>query len=298
MVDFRRWSVLLTDLDNTLYDWTGYFVPSFRAMVVYLSRQTGESVDTLMADFASVFRRHGSVEYSFAIEELDTLARLHPGLTTHERVEKYWDAVVSFQRLRRHILRPYPGVQEMLARLNEAGVRIFAVTESPGWQVKARLRSLKIDTYFTAVYACYDHEVPRDISLERLRRHPVETYQSNVELFNIPRGLRKPNPAFLESILKDLHLHPSEAVYLGDNLHRDISMAYHCGVTSIWARYGTFTNANNLRTLLKVTPWTKEEVDKSSGQDAELPQPDFIIDSPNEVLDIFWRCFEIEPVLF
>ena len=78
MPDFKNWGVLLTDLDNTLYDWTGYFVPSFRAMVVCLSKQTGESVDTLMADFASVFRRHGSVEYSFAIEELETLARLNP----------------------------------------------------------------------------------------------------------------------------------------------------------------------------------------------------------------------------
>src|SRR5205085_4474173 len=81
MVDFQRYSVLLTDLDNTLYDWTSYFVPSFRAMVVCLNRETGESIDNLMADFASVFRRHGSVEYSFAIEELQTLARLHPNLT-------------------------------------------------------------------------------------------------------------------------------------------------------------------------------------------------------------------------
>ena len=111
------------------------------------------------------------------------------------------------------------------------------------------------------------------------------------------KGLRKPDPAFLEFILQDLHLHPSEAIYLGDNLHRDIGMANHCGVTSIWASYGTFTNVNNLRTLLKVTPWTKAEVDKSSGRDVDLPHPDFIIDSPNEILNIFWRWLEIEPGL-
>ena len=86
-------------------------------------------------------------------------------------------------------MRPYAGAKEMLAKLNEAGVRIYAVTESPGWQVKARLRSLKLDTYFTAVYASYDHEVPQDISLEDLRRHPVETYQLNVELHNVPEGI-------------------------------------------------------------------------------------------------------------
>ncbi len=117
MNDFWRCNTLLADLDNTLYDWMAYFVPAFRAMVVYLSKETGIDVDTLMADFATVFRRHGSVEYSFAIEELETLARLHPELTPIERVNKYWDAVVSFQRLRRQKLRPYPGVQEMLSKL-------------------------------------------------------------------------------------------------------------------------------------------------------------------------------------
>ncbi len=57
-------TLLITDLDNTLYNWVDYFAPSFRGMAKALSREMGVSLDGLFEDFKEVFSRRGSLEYS------------------------------------------------------------------------------------------------------------------------------------------------------------------------------------------------------------------------------------------
>jgi len=284
---FGRSRVLLTDVDNTLYDWVGFYVPAFRAMVVALSERTGIDVPTLMADYAAVYQRHGSVEYTFALGQLETLKRLHPTLTSKERTDTYWDVVAMFQDVRRRTLRPYPGVRTMLARLREAGVPIYAVTESSDFTTSARLRQMGLDPFFSAIYASPDHEAPPDAPLEDVRRHPVGGYLSTLPRRALPRGLRKPASRILETVLEDLGIEPSDAVYLGDSLHRDITLARRVGVPSIWARYGTLVDPNDTRTLLKITPWSRGEIAAALGR-VEPPVPDLTVDTPCAVLDAFW----------
>ena len=63
--------VLITDLDNTIYNWVDFFAPSFRAMLGEMVHLTSLDEDTLISSFQRVYQRHGTSEYSFAIEELD-----------------------------------------------------------------------------------------------------------------------------------------------------------------------------------------------------------------------------------
>jgi hypothetical protein len=64
-------------------------------------------------------------------------------------------------------------------------------------------------------------------------------------------------------------------------------MARSVGVPPIWARYGTLVDPNDVRTLLKITPWSRGEVDAVLGR-VEPPVPDLTVDTPCAVLDAFW----------
>ena len=76
---------------------------------------------TLYGEFKAVFAAHGTVEYSFALQELPSVKALHPGDSSAELVERYRAVIDVFQHRRRAFLRPYPGVRE--------GFR----DPSPGW---------------------------------------------------------------------------------------------------------------------------------------------------------------------
>ena len=63
--------LIITDLDNTLYNWVDYFAPSFRGMVHALSKKSGVEEDLLIQEFRHVYNRHRSIEYSFSVQELN-----------------------------------------------------------------------------------------------------------------------------------------------------------------------------------------------------------------------------------
>jgi len=102
--------LVLADLDNTLYDWPKFFAPSFRAMVHALAPALGLPEDQLYDEFRTVFSRHKSLEYAFAIQELESVRSL-PGDRVQDLVRRGRGAFLSVQRLR---LRPYSNVVETL----------------------------------------------------------------------------------------------------------------------------------------------------------------------------------------
>lgn len=86
---------LITDFDNTLYDWAGFHIPAFTAMLDTLVIESGRKRHQLIREFKAVHQRHGTSEYAFSISELPSLQRLHPGqdpekstLTQLKRIEQ------------------------------------------------------------------------------------------------------------------------------------------------------------------------------------------------------------------
>src|SRR5262249_48928160 len=120
--------LVITDLDNTLYNWVDYFVPSFNAMLRELVRLTNLDEDTLRQSFKRVHQRHGTTEYSFAIEELDVLVSENAGLALSEILAKYDPAIKAFRRVRRRTLRLYEGVSATLQELGRQGKMVAAHT--------------------------------------------------------------------------------------------------------------------------------------------------------------------------
>jgi hypothetical protein len=54
--------LLITDLDNTLYDWVTFFTASFRSMVTELTSML-ETSDNLLEEFKSIHQRCGTSEH-------------------------------------------------------------------------------------------------------------------------------------------------------------------------------------------------------------------------------------------
>lgn len=65
--------LLISDLDDTLYDWTGFFVPAFYAMADEIARMTGIDEKKLLNEYMAAHQRLGSVEYPYATLELPSI---------------------------------------------------------------------------------------------------------------------------------------------------------------------------------------------------------------------------------
>jgi FMN phosphatase YigB (HAD superfamily) len=62
--------LLITDLDNTLYDWVSFFSASFQNMVSELTKLLEVSEETVLSEFKVIHRRYGNSEQPFAVLEL------------------------------------------------------------------------------------------------------------------------------------------------------------------------------------------------------------------------------------
>src|SRR5882724_10930270 len=98
---------LITDFDNTLYDWAGFHIPAFTAMLDTLVIESGIERDDLIPEFRAVHQRHGTSEYAFSISELPSLQRINPG---EDLRQKYAKAIEAYRTSRESHLSLYPGV--------------------------------------------------------------------------------------------------------------------------------------------------------------------------------------------
>ena len=83
-MDKKNIKLIITDLDNTLYDW---FVPWYKSFTVFINdvlEKTTISEDELLAEIKKIHQKHGTSEYTFdlLLKELTITA-----LTKHPNQE-------------------------------------------------------------------------------------------------------------------------------------------------------------------------------------------------------------------
>jgi phosphoglycolate phosphatase-like HAD superfamily hydrolase len=97
-------SVVITDLDNTLFDWFGVWHASFNAMLNKIFDISGVSSEDdkrqIIREIKTIHEKHGTSEYSFLIEEIPTLQKLHPSLGPEQIKEHYDDAIHVYNKER------------------------------------------------------------------------------------------------------------------------------------------------------------------------------------------------------
>ena len=268
----REVSIVITDLDNTLYDWVDIWYRGFRPMLDVLVSQSGISEDKLCAEIKAVYERHGTAEYAFLIEELPSLQEKHPG---ENLKEIYEDAIKAYCKGRKAATKLYPTVRDTLDTIRAAGALIVAYTESQVFYACSRMKRLELDNIIDFIYSPPDHNIPGATHPEDFRMYPPEHYQlSHTGVRTTPKDKLKPSVEVLLAILKDFEVSPSSVAYIGDDLVKDVSMGQGAGVLDAWAKYGKASYESEEYKLLKrVTHWPQSAVDKQKKTDETHIRP-------------------------
>ena len=257
MVAARK-RVLVTDLDNTLWDWFAAWHASFSGMLDALVEDSGVPRRVLEAEIKALHQQYGTTEYSNLLSEVPSLIEAAHGA---EPWKAFPRAVEVLREERRAHTSLYPGVREALTLIKASGTSVVAYTESLAYWTTWRIRRTGLDGVIDVLYSAPDHDLPRGKSFEGMRSQPNAQYglqQTRHE--HVPRGVLKPNAEVLLSILADLDLTAADAVYIGDSLMKDIAMAQAAGVADVHARYGEAQNQSGYDLLRRVTHWSDEDV--------------------------------------
>lgn len=260
-VPARSARVLITDLDNTLYDWFSVWYESFSAMMAEIQRISGLSLDDLGPEIRKIHQSRGTSEYSYLIQEMPSLAARHGDADLRE---VYETAIQAYRTARSAHLVLYPGVAETLMTVKRSGAVIAAYTDSLGFYSAYRLRELKLDGVIDVLYSPNDHDFPDGITASQLRTRDEDSYDlQDTKHHFTPAGATKPNAKVLRTILSDLQIEASEAAYVGDSLMKDIVMAQDVGLIDVYAEYGQVESDDSRYELLRsVSHWTQEDVER------------------------------------
>lgn len=251
-------NLIVTDLDDTLWNWFAAWHASFSALIKTLSRQTGIPEGELLDEAKAVHQLRGTSEYSFLVDEMPSLVkRAYP----QKPSEVFGEALHAQNSARLRTTRLYPGVKDALVELARRNIPVVAYTESQAFWTLWRMKKLHLDGLIKTIYSSKDHDFPEGLEPADVRTLPDEAYtllHTNFE--HTPKGELKPSPRILEEIISNEHSTPEQTVYIGDSLMKDVTMALDVGATAAHAAYGVHQNGTDYDLLRRVTHWTDADV--------------------------------------
>ncbi|HEX8127080.1 MAG TPA: HAD family hydrolase [Allosphingosinicella sp.] len=255
----RRITHLICDLDNTLYDWVSFFVPSFYAMVEKIVEIVGCDREVLLEDFRQVHMRNRDSEHGFAALETETLRSHFAGMSPAEIARHIDPALHAYNRMRKERLKTYPRVHETLTFLRSSGVRLVAHSEAKFHSIADRLSRLSLFEYFDTVY-CRERSASSHPDPDKART--VASAPELAKIVELSHHQRKPSVDVLLEICGREKAAAEASAYVGDSIPKDIAMANQAGLFSVWARYGATLDPEAYEQLVRVSHWTAEEVEQ------------------------------------
>ncbi len=216
--DKAKIRLVITDLDNTLYDWIESFVPPFYAMVSSAAAFLGVEEKQLLDELQAVHQRHGSSEHPYALLETTTVEQQMWDKDRATRRRLLSEVFHEFNKLRKQNLRLYQGVATTLGALKSFGVPAVAYTDARVQNSLFRMVKLSLLPLISRLYAP-QHNV------ESEPPGPTPDYVSSIPkdyVRLLPPEDRKPNPEALIDICNDFGVAPAAALYIGDSMVRDI----------------------------------------------------------------------------
>lgn len=272
--------LLICDLDNTLYDWVDYFVPSLQAMVRTASNIMECNEVHLIADLRAVHQQHRNTEHPYSLFETHTYLdwATKEGDEARRRIDPAFHA---FNSMRKKKLKLYDGVMDVFIQLRDAGIEIVGYSDSGYYGVLDRLRRLELIDFFKFVFC-----TPKSSDSHAFQRTSNEW--SEPKLIELHSFDKKPNPEALLNIASRLDVNTNEILYIGDSLSKDVWMANQAGIATAWAKYGTRIDTAYYEWLVLVSHWTSEDVkrEKEASYNALNAKPDCILEhSISELLN-------------
>lgn len=267
--------ILITDLDDTLYDWIGFFIPAFYAMVDELHNITGIEKDILLSEYKIKHQYYGSVEYPYVTLELPSIIKKYNDSSLDEIKGFLSEAFHCFNSVRKNNLKLFDGVEDTLKALSEKGVVIIGYTESSQENGYYRLKKLGICDYFKRIYT---------LKSQYKSQYPVDERIITV-------NNKKPDKDILLSICKKEYFTPNEALYIGDSLTKDIYMANEAGITSVLMSHPKENN-DYYKLLVDISSWTEDDFEHEAKLKEECTlhnvKPDYIISDFRKIKNIIF----------
>ena len=197
--------MLITDLDNTLYDWVTFFANAFKVMVTELSKQIDVKEEQLLTEFKAIHQRYETSEQPFAILELPSVLRHFGKLPRGDLVRALDGPLHAFNSSRKRRLKLYESVAPTMKALDSKGSVVVGHTEAIAVNAYYRLRLLDIVDYFRRLYSLEGH----------VNAHPVEGREEKLRppdglVRMVPRSERKPNPQLLLDICNPMESLPDD----------------------------------------------------------------------------------------
>lgn len=260
-------SLLVTDLDNTLWDWFEAWHASFSVLLDGVAEVTGVDVEQLEKEIREVHQFRGTSEYSWLLYELPSVS----AYCGDEDPFVVFRSVIRKQNSARfHGTRLYDGVLDTLAEIQKAGVKIVAYTESQAYWTKWRLQKLGLDGVLHRLYSSADHDAPAGLVPASKRYNPAQDFAlKETAHHHVHSGVIKPDPLILKDILNEYDVPVERVVYIGDSLQKDVAMGQAVGVIDAYAKYGSVQMNPAYEQLRRVSHWTDEMIERE-----RLARPD------------------------
>jgi FMN phosphatase YigB (HAD superfamily) len=277
--------LVVTDLDNTLYDWVTFFTTSLYRMVEMAAKKLNVPQERLLDELREVHRFHSNSEQPFALLETDAVIKRYPNASRSELAKTFQDVFQEFNRTRQETLKLYKGVRETLEQLTDSGIPLVGHTEATVPNALYRLRYLELERFFLRLYA-----ITPSGSGHYNRQRAEELLRTRIVVKYLEPGERKPDPRVLLGICREMGTRPEETLYVGDSISRDIGMAKEAGVWAAWAQYGAAFDPELGNRLARVTHWSEEDVLWASEAQTRFGKvkPDRILrESMSEIFEAF-----------
>ncbi|TBO42249.1 HAD family hydrolase [Pedobacter kyonggii] len=277
---------VITDLDDTIWDWLEMWYMSFGPFIKRIADETKIDSKVLKADFKKLHQKYGTTEMSFAYKEISSISPTFYPLFENEVVAGK-NILHEYNSNKKKNLKAYDGVIETLNLIKSKGVKIIAFTESNVFFTKYRIKHLGLDGIIDTIYSPAGYDVPKSV----YKHYNEDFWEPKItKIRTLPKETRKPNAEILETIVKDFGAEKDSSIYIGDKLDRDIFMAQQAGLTSVHAAYGHIIDGEKYSLLVDVTHWTDEDVVRErnfKNQELDIKAPDFTISSFPQIMNLF-----------
>lgn len=194
---------IIFDLDNTLLDFWKFKTATAQAAAKQMRKHGWKLSEKETVKRIFVIYQEKGIEYQKTFADLVYGAGYQGNKA--ERIQQA--AIITYNRAKFSILKPYPGAKSMLSSLKRRH-KLAVLSDGPRNKVWQRLILAGLDGFFDEVGTFHD------------------------------TSKAKPDRAPFLRICRLLKAKPSECLFVGDNPERDIAGAKSVGMMVVWARYG------------------------------------------------------------